>query len=71
MKGSMTELHFWIVTKATPVSTINDIAFLTDIPGLMKQARGGLDEDEIVLVTFDAQEANEAARAELDRRIND
>ena len=68
----MTELkYFWVVTKAAPNSTINDIAFLTDAQGLIKQARGGLDEDDIILVTLDAQQANEWAKEELDRRIDD
>jgi hypothetical protein len=66
----MSNLNFWIVTKATSVSTLNDIAFLTDAEGLIRQARGGLDEKDIVLVTLDAKEANEAAKDQLAKAQN-
>ncbi len=62
----MNDLNFWVVTKATPVSTLNDIAFLTDAKGLIRQARGGLNEEDIVLVTLDAKEAHETATAQLE-----
>ena len=61
----MADLNFWVVTKATPDSTLNDIAFLADAKSLIRQARGGLNEEDIVLVTLDAKEANEAAKDQI------
>ena len=63
----MTESHirFWVVTKATKLSTRGDVMFNTDAQGLIRQARGGLREEEVVLTTLDINEADRAADREL------
>jgi hypothetical protein len=54
---------FWIVTKPSPASTLEDICFPCTFDGLIRQARGGLNEDEIVAVYADKGAAmKEAAR---------
>ncbi len=39
---------FWVVIKATPVSTVKDICFETTAVDLVKQANGGLNYKEVV-----------------------
>lgn len=38
---------FWVVTKPTELSVIEDILFETDIKSLFNQVRGGLKEEDI------------------------
>ncbi len=44
---------FWVVTKPTELSVIEDILFETDIKGLFNQVRGGLKEEDIKGLTKD------------------
>lgn len=53
--------QFWIVTKPSPVSTLEDICFACTFERLMLQARGGLTEGEIVGIYADETEARQAA----------
>ena len=52
---------FWVVTKPSPVSTLEDILFPCTFPRLMLQVRGGLNEDEIAGIYADETEARKAA----------
>jgi hypothetical protein len=52
---------FWVVTKPSPASGMEDICFSCTVEGLMRQARGGLDEDDIVGVYANETEARQAA----------
>ena len=52
---------FWVVTKPSPVSGLEDILFPCDFGRLMLQVRGGLQEDEIVGIFADEDEARLAA----------
>ena len=49
--------RFWVVTKPSPVSGLEDILFPCDFGRLMLQIRGGLQEDEIVGIFADEDEA--------------
>lgn len=53
--------RFWIVMKPSPFSTADDILFPCSFERLMSQARGGLNEDEIVGIFADEGEARQAA----------
>ena len=53
--------QFYIVTKPSPVSTMEDICFACTFERLMLQVRGGLTEDEIVGIYADETEARQAA----------
>jgi hypothetical protein len=53
---------FFVVTKPSPVSTVEDILFPCDFERLMLQIRGGLQEDEIVGIFADEDEARLTAR---------
>lgn len=63
--------RFWVVTKATDNSTLGDIMFQTDAQGLIRQARGGLHEDDVLLTTCDADEALRTAELELEGRAGE
>lgn len=52
---------FWIITKPTKHSTLEDICFKTDAQGLILQGRGGLDPEDILLTTLDGIEAQDLA----------
>lgn len=52
----------WIVTKPTRVSTVEDICFNTDAPGLALQFKGGLDPESIHAFYTSEQEAKGAAQ---------
>jgi len=56
--------QFWVVTKPSPVSGLQDILFPCSFERLMLQIRGGLQEDEIVGIYADEDEARLTA-AEL------
>ncbi len=53
---------FWVVTKPSPVSGLEDILFPCDFERLMLQVRGGLQEDDIVGIYADEDEARLMAR---------
>lgn len=55
---------FWIVTKATGSSTIDDVLFFTNLGQLALQFRGGLDASTILLMTDD----RDAAKDQADRK---
>ena len=57
---------FWVVTKPSPVSVMNDICFQCTFAQLLLQGRGGLHEDDIVGVYADEIEAKKAASELLD-----
>jgi hypothetical protein len=52
---------FWVVTKPSPVSELADICFACTFERLLLQARGGLNEDDIIAVHADEGEAKKAA----------
>jgi hypothetical protein len=52
---------FWVVTKPSPVSELADVCFPCTFERLLLQGRGGLDEDDIVSVHADENEAKKAA----------
>ena len=49
--------RFWVVTKPSPASELDDICFASTFTELMSRARGWLSEDEIVGVYADEDEA--------------
>jgi hypothetical protein len=51
---------FWVVTKPSPFSTLEDILFPCTFERLMLQVRGGLNEKEIVGIYADETEAQRA-----------
>jgi len=53
--------QFWVVTKPSPGAETADICFACTVEGLMRQTRGGLQEDEIVGIYADETEARQAA----------
>ena len=53
--------QFWVVTRPSEFSTSEDILFPCTFDRLMLQARGGLQEDEIVGIFADEDEARRAA----------
>ncbi len=59
--------HFFVVTKATPDSTLADIVTEIDIPGIMIQSRGGLEVTDLLAVFIGRDQAIEAGKKELAR----
>ena len=59
---------FWVVMRPGVMSTVKDILFETNLVGLCKQVRGGLDEDNILAVF--ALEFEEQAEAYAQQAIN-
>jgi hypothetical protein len=53
---------FWVVTKASKISTLADICFTTDFEGLHIQYKGGLNHEDIVGIYIDEAEAERKAR---------
>ena len=58
-------VYFYVVTKASPNSTLGDILFKIDPIGFANQIRGGLKPEEIVIITMDQDEALNAAHDQL------
>jgi hypothetical protein len=58
---------FWVVTKPSPVSELADVCFPCTFERLLLQARGGLNEDDIIAVHADEGEAKKAALRLLGR----
>ena len=52
---------FWVVTAATQDSVLEDILFEATIAIIMKQAKGGLEADEIMMITKDENKAKKYA----------
>lgn len=52
---------FWVVTYPTKISTIDDICFRCTPQEFIRQAKGGLEEDNIVAVYEDEFSAKEKA----------
>ncbi len=52
---------FWIVTKPTELSVIEDICFERDIKGMFNQVRGGLKEEDIKGLFRDENDAKRFA----------
>ena len=48
---------FWVVTRPGPKSLLVDIVFETDVLGLSRQFRGGLDPADIVALYTSEMEA--------------
>lgn len=63
--------NFFVVTKPTKDSEICDILFETNIKGMMKQSLGGLKSNDILLITKNADEANEFAEFLLEKYRKD
>jgi len=64
----MTELNFWVVTKATSLSTLGDILFETTAKGMILQALGGLRPEEIIFSSTNKDQALRLATLELERQ---
>ena len=63
---NMTQLFsFYIVTKPTHNSTLEDICFMTNASGLILQGRGGLEPEDIYGMYTEVEEAETAATALL------
>ncbi len=64
--------EFWVVTKPSDTSEMEDILFKADIFDFSLQLRGGLKGSEIVLITMDETEARETAENlfNVDPRLN-
>jgi len=56
---------FYVVTKATPESTLADVVFNCNILGMMNMVRGELKEEKIVGFYKNINEAMEVGREEL------
>ncbi len=56
---------FWVVTDATPDSTLGDVCFETSLRGLELQFRGGLSIDRHPTIFTDRAEAEAEARVRL------
>ena len=56
---------FFIVTKATSESVIEDIFFVADISDIIFHTLGGLREEDILLISKDYDKAYERATKEL------
>jgi hypothetical protein len=52
----------WVVTAPTEVSELGDILFESRIGEMMLQARGGLDPDDVLMVTKNKSKANAYAQ---------
>lgn len=59
---------FWVVTKPTKHSILIDIMFEADVPYMMNQCRGGLNESKISLLTYDKNKATKVAEQLLENR---
>jgi len=61
---------FWVVTKAGKKSTLADILFETGVPGIMKQALGGLTIPEVQGVFKSKVKAEKFAKKFLPKTAN-
>lgn len=58
----------WFVTKPTKLSELGDIVFEADIKKIMLQSRGGLDYEDIILITKNQKEAEKKGEELLSKR---
>ena len=56
---------FWVVTKATPESEIEDILFKSSVLSMVVQFRGGLKPEEIIIITPDEDKALDIAHDQI------
>jgi len=63
MRGAVE--RFWVVTDPTPVSDIVEILFECDVPGCIRQIRGGLSEENRPTLYADRSSAEAEALARL------
>jgi hypothetical protein len=57
--------RFWVVTDPTPISEIGDILFACDVPGFIRQIKGGLSEEDRPTFYADRSSAEADALARL------
>ena len=57
--------QLWVVTDATPESELSDICFVTTLPKIIIQAKGGFAVDSNPTVYTERAEAERDARARL------
>ena len=57
--------RFWVVTKKTKESELIDIFFESDIPGMIRQAAGGLKWSEVLGIFATEEAAKKEAKAVL------
>lgn len=61
---------FWVVVKPEQESTLDDILFLVDIPGIMKQTREAfLHEDYILGIFKNKSKAEKLAKSEIQKNL--
>jgi len=60
---------FWVVTAPAEQSVVQDILFETNIAYLMNQTRGGLREEDILMLTKDGNKARTYAERLLGTKI--
>lgn len=60
---------FWVITKPTEVSALDDICFACTFERLLLQGRGGLHEDDIIGVFADEADAKETAKTLLGENV--
>lgn len=65
-----THTKIWCVTEPTPTCELIDICFQTSIKGLLLQARGGLTAAEHKPAIFAGPDAENEAKQEAARRLN-
>lgn len=53
---------FTVVTKASKDSEMADIMFESDVMGMMRQAKGGLKDSDIVMITKDKSKAEKMVK---------
>jgi len=53
---------FWIVTRPTKISVLEDICFMASAESLLVQGKGGLSPEEIFGMYLDGKEAKEVAK---------
>lgn len=68
MKASEPFKQFWVVTKPTLISTLDDICFVCYFHRFAQQIRGGLEMDQVAGIFTDEQEAKGEAERLLVQR---
>lgn len=63
--------EFWVVTKPSTHSEFGDIIFTTDLPGLQRQFKGGLDAENIIGIYSDKDEAISIATNVMNMALSD
>jgi hypothetical protein len=60
---------FWVVTKPTEASILIDILFKSSVKGMIAQGKGGLEMDDIIVLTKDYNKAKMIADNLLSKDI--